>query len=240
MFVVEESALQAIRDHAAAEAPRECCGVILVRKGRQVYYPCHNVAVQGEGNFHIKEQDYMEAEASGEIVAIVHSHPFTPPVATEADLVGVENSELPWVIVNHPLGTVGVFEPNGYEAPLVGRQFFYGVLDCYSLVRDYYKRELGIEMTDYAREPDWWEHGGNMYIDHYKEEGFYPVPLEQIRKHDVILFTHQSKVPNHAAVFVGEGQILHHLSGRLSSRDTLGGYWEKAIYQVFRHESEPC
>ncbi|WP_043946890.1 NlpC/P60 family protein, partial [Ralstonia solanacearum] len=40
---------------------------------------------------------------------------------------------------------------------------------------------------------------------------------------DVILMQVRAPVPNHAAVYLGGVQMLHHLHGRLSSRDVYGG-----------------
>ena len=49
----------------------------------------------------------------------------------------------------------------------------------------------------------------------------------------------QSPLPNHAAIYIGDGQILHHLQGRLSSRDLYGldSYYGKSTACVLRHES---
>ena len=44
-----------------------------------------------------------------------------------------------------------------------------------------------------------------------------------------------SPVPNHAAVYLGDGLILHHLQGRLSSRDVYGGYWQKITTHILRY-----
>jgi cell wall-associated NlpC family hydrolase len=42
---------------------------------------------------------------------------------------------------------------------------------------------------------------------------------------------------NHVAVYVGEQRILHHLRGRLSSRDIWGGYYQKSTGLIVRHRS---
>lgn len=41
-------------------------------------------------------------------------------------------------------------------------------------------------------------------------------------------------VPNHAAVYLGDGLMLHHMYGRLSSRDVYGGYWREVTRLVVR------
>ena len=38
-----------------------------------------------------------------------------------------------------------------------GRKFRFGVTDCYTMVRDFYKREFGIELRNYARYDKFWE-----------------------------------------------------------------------------------
>jgi cell wall-associated NlpC family hydrolase len=47
----------------------------------------------------------------------------------------------------------------------------------------------------------------------------------------------RSKVPNHAAVYIGDGMIMHHMYKRLSTRDMYGGMWADHATHVLRHES---
>jgi len=128
--------------HAQAEAPREACGLVVVVKGRSIYWPCRNTAL-GADQFSIDPGDYACAEDTGEIVAVVHSHPDATPDPSEADLVGCEASGLEWHIVGLPALVWRSIRPSGYRAPLVGRQFVHGVLDCYAIIRDWYRQERG-------------------------------------------------------------------------------------------------
>lgn len=158
---------------------------------------------------------------------------------SEADKVACEASGLTWAIVSvidGVAGEINVFEPSGYEAPLVGREFHHGVTDCVQLVNDYYLRELGIKLKDWPRTDGWWNKGQNLYLDHYAETGFVAVEGDP-QKHDVLLMQIRSPVPNHAAIYIGEGQILQHLYGRLSSRDTFGGQWRECTVLTLRHQS---
>ena len=233
-----------VRIHAEAEAPRECCGLIVARTDVPclLYIPCHNIARETE-HFVIDPRDYANAEDTGEILAIVHSHPFIEPVPSAADLTGIERSQLPWLIVNHPTGAFTLTHPSGYVAPLTGRAFVHGVHDCYAVVRDYY-REQGIVLNDYARTYDWWSAGGDLYRNNFASEGFVEVPRETLREHDLILMRVRAPVENHMAVYLGGNVILHHLIGGLSRREVYQEFYQRRTTAVLRHrafmEVPPC
>lgn len=228
---------QAIRAHAEQEYPRECCGLVIVRRGREKYIPCRNAGHNQHEHFVIHPEDYAAVEEQGEVMEIVHSHPNIPATPSQADLVGCERSGLAWSILSWPTNHFERITPNGYIAPLAGREFCHGLLDCYSLVKDYYAQVLGLELGQYQREWEWWAKGANLYLDNAFKEGFVRVPNEEMREHDVLLMQTQSDVPNHAAVYLGDGLILHHLFSRLSSRDVYGGYWAKVTHSIYRHET---
>lgn len=231
--------LEPLREHAAAAAPRECCGLAVVTKGKLRYWPCRNISIS-DTQFEIDPLDYAAAEEAGEIVGICHSHVFLSPEPSEADRVMCERTGLPWLIVNHPVGTHTLTEPSGYVAPLVGRSYSHGVLDCYQIVVDHYKQVLGIELPQFRREDGWWERGENLYIENFEKAGFVNMgdgSLTDIRPHDGLLMQVASDVPNHAAVYLGDNFILQHVYGRLSSRDVYGGYWRKHTTHVVRHRS---
>jgi cell wall-associated NlpC family hydrolase len=63
------------------------------------------------------------------------------------------------------------------------------------------------------------------------------VPLDELQYGDLLFMHLEANLPNHAAIYVGEQQILQHIQGRLSSRDVLGGYYVKNTAMVARHES---
>ena len=226
--------IASIRAHAAAQAPHECCGVVLVANGRQKYLPMENMAKSPAKHFVIDPVEYAQAEDRGEITHIVHSHVNIAPKPSEGDLVGIEQSGLPWIIVNWPTGAWTETAPSGYKAPLVGRNYHHGVLDCYSIIVDYFA-ELGIELPNFDRDDKWWLAGGNLYAENFHKAGFSKVegPPQQ---HDVLLMQIASPVINHGAIFLGDGKILQHCANRLSSRDVWGGAWQRSTVAVVRHK----
>lgn len=222
-----------IMQHGKSTFPSESCGVVIVFKGRLKYIPCNNL-LSGD-SFCINPVDYANAEDMGEIVAIAHSHPHTDPNPSAADVVACDRSRLPWIIVSIPNEQFTINEPKEFNVPLVGRPFYHGILDCYSLIKDYYKKELAIDLNDYVREPEWWNTDKDLYVENFSKEGF--VVVDDLQKHDVILMQNGSDKINHGAVYLGDCIILHHSTNRLSSRDVYGGYWRKNTRRILRHRS---
>lgn len=238
-----EQTFAAVRAHAEAVYPHEACGLVVNSPAGQIYRPCTNRASTPSEHFRISAEDFAAAEDVGSVLAVVHSHPDAPATPSDADRVQCEASELPWVIVSVGAvdgrpecgGEVISIKPCGYVAPLVGRQFAHGVLDCYTLVRDFYARELGITLADYERVDDWWNQGGDLYsVERLNAEGFEEVSGE-LRRGDLIVMQVRAPVPNHAGVYLGDGQMIHHLYGRLSERVPYGGYWRNATRLQLRH-----
>ena len=223
--------------HAKETHPVESVGLIHIVKGKNRYFKCKNIAETPDEYFVLDPEDYLKAEKKGEVIAVIHSHPTTNPTPSSADVVACEASGLPWFIVNPITEEWGEYSPKGYELPYVGRKFSHGLIDCYSLVRDFYKREFGLQLNDYNRRDQWWEKGLNMYLDNFAKEGFKEIELSEVSYGDLFLMHLESPVPNHAAIYLNEGIVLHHVQGRLSSRDVYGGYYQKVTAKVLKHES---
>ena len=251
--------IAAIRAHAIAEYPRECCGLVVsTPAGQERYVPCRNTA-PGTDHFMMSHEDYAAAEDLGQVVALVHSHPDAPASPSAADRVACEASGLPWYIVEVrkgddgevTTGEVHAFAPEGYQAPLLGRPFAHGVLDCYAIIRDWYARARGIELPDFEREDGWWEGEQELYLDNFSKAGFRPLAqTEQLQPGDVILMQVQSKRTNHAGIYLGAEPLaerpdlhpmadamLHHLYGRPSERVVYGGYYRDVTRLMLRYIS---
>lgn len=232
--------LEQLRAAAQVAYPRECCGLVLRVPDAEGlhYWPCRNILSPGEAQdrFELDRNDYVAAAERGEVVAVVHSHPNASAHPSMVDRLGCERSGLPWLIVGWPSGVVIQIQPEGWEAPLVEREWGgIGVMDCYTLIQDYYRRELGIVLPDFERTDDFWVRGENLYFDHLDEAGF-DLASGEPRKHDMLLMqVNSDKVANHAAVYLGDGRMLHHLYGRLSERTVYGGYWARHTLGIARH-----
>ena len=63
--------------HAKDQDPKESCGLLLNIRGKERYYPCRNLSMTDHQCFIIDPEDYVKADNTGEITAVVHSHPVT-------------------------------------------------------------------------------------------------------------------------------------------------------------------
>ena len=221
--------------HATEAAPREACGLVVIIKGRERYWPAKNMAT-GTDHFILDPNDYASADMAGDIVAIVHSHPSTLCDPSEADLAACEASGLPWHIVSVPGEQWHTMLPPGYSAPLIGREYAHGQRDCYTLVRDWYAQHH-LMLPDFDRTDEWWLAGQDLYTDNFAGCGFQVIQPDQLAYGDALLIAVGSPVPNHAAVYIGDNQIIHHVHNRLSGRDIYGDFWRKHTTHILRHEN---
>lgn len=220
--------------HALREAPREACGVVVIINGRQRYRPCRNMATEAGAEFVMDPFDRMAAEDAGEVVAVVHSHPGATSEPSEPDLAGCAADCVPWHIVGLPALDWREITPPGWQAPLVGREFEYGLTDCYTLIRDWYRQELGILLPDFPRREGDFLAGRSLYENGFPLAGFAECRTAPQRG-DILLMRLGAPVPDHGAVYLGDDTILHHLQDRLSSRDSWDGFLRSRTVKVLRY-----
>ncbi|PNA96592.1 MULTISPECIES: C40 family peptidase [unclassified Pseudomonas] len=242
--------LAAVQAHAAAEYPRECCGLIIAVGRSHRYIPCDNTATDPAEEFRISPEDFAAAEDKGEVIGIVHSHPDATSRPSPRDLAMCEATGLPWYILSWPEGDLRRITPTGHT-PLLGRPFVHGAWDCWQVCADWYKREWGLEFPTYAREEGWWEQadGPSLYEQAYEAAGFHQVSQPQ-RGDMIVMAVGRTAHPNHAGIYLGgdaqlpdeQAQVfgpgpflLHHLYGRPSELIVFGGPWLDRARLVLRH-----
>ena len=116
---------------------------------------------------------------------------------------------------------------------LVGRQWQYGVFDCYSIVRDYYKL-LGINLPDYER-PEDVDTCESIFLKESNKLNFKQVNINERKVDDVLIMKIWTKEPMHGAVLLKNDMILHQKYESLSCSEFYNHYYRKRTVGCFRY-----
>ena len=250
MVDIEQDALTAyVKERGIANYPNEACGLIYAdEKGKPHYVECKNVSDEPQHNFLIDPNEYLEVEKLGKVVACWHTHCEVAPLASDPDKQGCKNTQVPWFIgavfkdgVNYRFEGLSLVEvDDGYEAPLVGRVYSFGTFDCFSLVRDYYRREMQIELHDVPRTERIWESEPN-YLANRAANDFEFIRLsdcDELQRGDLCFIETGKKGADHIGIYLGDDKILHQTRSRLSRIDIYGGsYWYERTTSRWRHKT---
>lgn len=228
--------LEDIKKHFESEYPREGCGVIGVVKGKKRWFPCKNVA-EGEDDFVMCSEDWFRVRQQADIIAIVHSHPDSSNEASQADINNCNALQIPYWIFSYPDMNVNIIEPETLQTTLIGREYEFGVRDCFEAARDWLIEKADITIPLRAPfEDDWWEKDLDYFTEErIKEWGL--VKVNDAKEHDILVFQIEANVPNHCGVYLGNDIFFHHAVNRLSCRESLYPFWAKHIVGIYRYEA---
>lgn len=236
-----------MQSSAAASYPNEACGLVLQVGKKSIPVQCRNTSEHPKTQFLIAQEDYDAALEQGEVIGVWHTHVNTPASPSEADRVGCEASDVPWFILSIYQNEAGEFSfseiekvtPSGFVMPYVGRPYVFGVLDCWSLVQDYYAREFSITLDSFPRIPKFWNTEHRFFEDNWEAQGFVRLcGVEPVVGDLLMIQADRSGVVNHICLYAGNDQILHHCEGRLSRHDVYGGFWQKHTSHHLRHKTQ--
>jgi|TARA_B110000495_G_C22896150_1_gene522822 proteasome lid subunit RPN8/RPN11 len=226
-----------IQEHFKQEYPREGCGVISVVKGKKKWFPCTNIA-HDEEDFIMDSQEYLKLKRTTDIIAIVHSHPDSTPEPSEADTKYCNALGIPYYIYSYPEMELRILQPEHDAVDLYGREYKFGVTDCFEAMRDYLKsRDIAIPLR-MPFEDDWWEKDLDYFTeDIISEWNHVPVPLTELQENDVLIFNVKALVGNHCGVYTGNDCFYHHAVDRLSCRESLYPIWYKYLEGAYRYDA---
>lgn len=233
-----------VKEAGIRNYPNEACGLIYAKGKKAIPVECKNVSLEPEHNFIISAEDYASTMSLGEIVGCWHTHCNTDARPSDADKQACENTETTWYIGSVRKNDAGevyfdgmqVLTPTGFMMPLVGRPYAYGVFDCFTILRDYYKTEFNIELPDCARIEDPWDTDPDFCYHRALACGFERTG-GQPKKGDIFLIQTGTEGADHVAVYIGDDKILHHMRNRLSRHDIYGGsYWQMHTLSHWRHK----
>ena len=90
--------------------------IIAEKEGKELWFPCENVAEDKENTFEFNKVEYMNILLHTEkILAIVHSHTDETVEPSEHDRKVCNFIKIPYLIVNWPDKEIKLVNPGDYE-----------------------------------------------------------------------------------------------------------------------------
>ena len=111
--------------HAKTALPNESCGLVVDINGKEEYYPCNNIAIEGVKSFTIDPEDWIKAEESGTVLHICHSHPNGDLRPSEEDIKSCDYIGLSWFIFDPENNRLQELKPKEYKPLLTKDKFIY-------------------------------------------------------------------------------------------------------------------
>lgn len=125
---------------------------------------------------------------------------------------------------------------------LENQPFDLGTQDCFTLVRDFYKLNFGIDMPNFARPNDWNPEKDDIIGKSHKAAGFKQLDVDENwppNPADLLVTTVGGSTPNHLVVYLGNNEILHHKDGLFSGKEVMRPAWKRFTSYILRHPSLP-
>lgn len=230
--------------YAIEQFPKEAVALIL-KDGSLV--PVENL--HEDPNDHFEFDLAVLAYYGDSVAGLVHSHtpgwkgdPSVKPSAepSEADMASQIATAIPWGISTCSADSVS--DPIWWGdslsiRPLLGRQFVHGIMDCYSLVRDFHRLN-GITFEDVPRDSDWWTQDKDLYMELFESRGFERVQRVAPKAGDCFICSLRSDKRNHAGVFISDDLFIHHPGDSLSVR-SQANRWRQKLDFLVRHKDLP-
>ena len=213
--------LYAIKEHFDKEYPKEGCGLLAVVKGKKEWFPITNLADNND-DFIMDSDEYLKVMLSSDIIGIVHNHIDVSHEPSETDIEACNTLGIPYYIFNYPDMDLNILQPKKSFMDLYGREYKFGVSDCFEAMRDYLLQQQ-IEIAPRALfEDNWYDKGLDYFCpDVIKNWGGQEVSLSNLEENDVLIFKVQEETNNHCGVYLGNDIFYHHAVNRLSCRENL-------------------
>ena len=236
-MILDKDIKQQIKTHSLGEYPNECCGFVVSDSvNKNIVFPCKNISQNSKIHFEIDPEEYLRASSAGEIVAVYHSHPNGSSKFSEFDEQISNGLELKSILYSVKEDKFNEYQPGDYANEYIGRKFEIGKSDCFTVMKDFFNKELNIFINDYFRDQDWQDKTPRIYDDNYEGEGFIKIEDGTLKKYDCILFKFL-KHTEHIAVYLGNDLILHQPRGRDSLVEKYSGPLKRRVSYIIRHKS---
>lgn len=231
---MDKEILDKIKEYCLKNTEIEMCGLVILQNNICKVVGVTNSHTNPSNNFKLNEIEYaLSTDLSDEITAVFHSH-INGKGPSFIDKFNCNIHKIKYIIYEIVNDKFYFIHPK--DINYLNRKFEIGHNDCYSLVRDYYREELGIKLRNYYRDQSWFVGEKNLFDELFEECGF--IKVDDLKENDCILFKINNKIySNHIGVYLGNNKFLHHPIRNNSEIIELNGLYKNNINYFIRHES---
>ncbi len=225
---------QDIKNYAFQFVDEEIGGVLIENNNGISFFPCANLSYNKNNNYILSYLDYIKAEKHGKIIAMVHSQENDGP--SILDNISAINFNLYSIIYCWKSGNFYVIKPELKD--YLYKNFTIGVNDCFSLMKDYFKNELNINISNYSRKENWHIDNPKIMLESFGKEGFIEInDIGKLKLHDVLLFGKNKNELYHIGIYQENNLMLHHPRDSKSCIEDINLHWLNKLMLIIRHKS---
>ena len=230
-----------IKSHATRFPGEEVCGLVILENDFSVRVEqMKNESDNKKENFFISPSKYLYHKINNRILGIYHSHPRSSETPSSSDKKMSEELGIPYLIYSLKTDKFFLYYPESYEPEkLTSRPYVKSFHECVCIWKDYYMKELGINITKWNK--NYWlpekDEKANDLLMKVLDKNTTEVEKEKIKKNDILVFEIKKGKRFHVGVSVGNGDFIHQPIDSLSRIDMLDERWQNKIKHVFRHPS---
>jgi proteasome lid subunit RPN8/RPN11 len=227
-----------IKNHSLKDNPKESCGFIVQDNEIFKCIPCQNICEDAIENFKISSRDYLNIKNKyKKIFYIYHSHTNSNENFSQIDIACSESLCLPIIMYSLKTDSFKVYEPININKNYIGRHFEIGKYDCYTLIKDFLKNELNIDIsalinyTDFIEAQDIFNE--NLSLNFFEKKGFTLIKdKESLQKNDILIL--QNNFGKHFALYLGNDKILHQPMLSFSKIENYCNFYRRHTELVYR------
>jgi proteasome lid subunit RPN8/RPN11 len=180
-----------------------------------------NTCVAPEDGYIPNSEKYLKFLMSDRVDCFWHTHVNDRLTFSHYDLNAVhQGGSVPWLLYNQPFAAWEYKDPN-YQIPYLERPWQHCWTDCYTLIRDFYRRELLIELPlphHNGVDLPWLQSDWNEPIINLSKYFDKLEPGSQLQQYDLVLFNGLFN-PAHSGILLNTRSgmsLLHHFYRKFS------------------------
>ena len=219
---------------------REACGIFVLDNFQFSFIPLKNHFLKNDSYFVAENETFSKYFIDKKILCLFHSHTTDSVEPSDLDIEISESLCIPSYIFSTSNKNSYLYFPSNYIAPeLYGRQFIGHLQDCFIFFKDFYLKELNINL--FNKYKDWGRKrlNSNDYLISSLDLHFNEVKNKKnIQYGDVMVFNPTLTQFFHLGIYLENQELAHHPYGMLSAKELITDQTWNQVYKVYRYKGK--